>query len=281
MIPRPSVISWEEQQAPWQEDWQIEHDLMTSRVLVEIYSHALLSENLLFHGGTALGKLYFNPPHRFSVDLDFVQIEQGPIKETIQYPLLHEVMDTLPLKLAKYGPSNIGYKYFFDFDVWDPSVENSRIKIEINTREHFTVKNPKSLEYTVNTEWFEAGSKIKTYNLEEMLAHKLVSLYDRKKGRDLFDLWYASKNKNLNNKSILSCYRDYIEATREGGHITRAQYEGNLSQKLNDPSFTEDVRPLLREGLEYNSKLAADKIHRDYLRFLSGDPYSGEDNFFN
>jgi len=275
MIPRPSVISWEEQQAPWQEDWQIEHDLMMSRVLVEIYSHASLSENLLFHGGTALGKLYFNPPHRFSVDLDFVQIEQGPIKETIQYPLLHEVMDTLPLKLAKYGPSNIGYKYFFDFDVWDPSVENSRIKIEINTREHFTVKNPKSLEYNVSTEWFEGGSKIKTYNLEEMLAHKLVSLYDRKKGRDLFDLWYASENANLNNKSILSCYRDYIEATREGGHITRAQYEGNLSRKLNDPSFAEDVRPLLREELEYNSKLAADRIHREYLRFLSGDPYSG------
>lgn len=281
MIPRPSVLSWEEQQAPWQEDWQIEHDLMMSRVLVEIYSHKLLSENLLFIGGTALGKLYFNPPHRFSVDLDFVQIEKGPIKETIQYPLLHEVMDKLPVSLSKYGPSNLGYKYFFDFDVWDPAIENSRIKIEVNTREHFAIREPNFCEYAVRTEWFEGRSKIKTCDIQEMLARKLLALYDRKKGRDLFDLWYASENKNLNSKSILSCYKEYIEKVREGGYITRAQYEENLSQKLNDPSFTEDVRPLLREGVEYNSESAAEKIHKKYLRLLSGDPYRGEDNFFN
>lgn len=280
MIPRPSVLTWEDQKAPRSADWQIEHDLMMSRVLVEIFSHEQLSKTLMFRGGTALGKLHFDLPQRFSEDLDLVQIESEPIKDSIQYPLLHEVMDKLPLELAKYGPSDIGYSYFFDFEVWDPAVEKSRLKVEINTREHFTLLDPEYLCFEVSTDWFEGTANVKTYPLIEILAHKLLSLYDRKKGRDLFDLWYATREDLVDSKRILSCYKGYIKKARQAGTISRAEFERNLSEKIRDTEFRNDIRPLLREGIEYNIDRAAWMIYNQYIKSIGGDPYRGEDNFF-
>lgn len=280
MIPRPSILLWEDQEAPWLENWQIEHDLMMSRVLVEIFSHKLLSESLLFRGGTALGKLHFSKPHRFSEDLDLVQVEPGPIKQSIQKPLLHEVMDELPLELKKYGPSDLGYSYFFDFDVRDPAVDKSRLKIEINTREHFTILDPLYIPYQVSTDWFEGTAKIRTHPAAEMMAHKLLALYDRKKGRDLFDLWYGYKMDLAKPQQVLSCYEEYVEEAREAGDISRAQFELNLSGKIRDAEFREDTKPLLREGIEYEIDKAVRIVHEQFVSLLDGDPYQGEENIF-
>lgn len=280
MIPRPSVLLWESQEAPWAEDWQIEHDLMMSRVLIEIFSHEELSEKLLFRGGTALGKLHFTRTHRFSEDLDLVQLKPGPIKRTVQEPLLHEVMDDLPLELAKYESSDIGYSYFFDFGVRDSTVEKSRLKIEINTREHFTVLDPEYFTYEVSTNWFEGRANIKTHPLAEILGHKLLALYDRKKGRDLFDLWYASRLNLVNTEAMLSCYREYINKAREAGRISRAQYEKNLSLKLQDSEFREDIIPLVSEEVNYDIDTAGQVVHGQFVSRLKGSPYQGKENLF-
>ena len=63
MIPRANITAWR-RIAPWPDDAQVEQDLVISRALVELYSHPLLSENLVFRGGTALNKLYLDPPAR-------------------------------------------------------------------------------------------------------------------------------------------------------------------------------------------------------------------------
>jgi len=281
MIPQPSILAWEQEEAPWPEDWQIEHDLMMSRVLIEIFSHEKLSQRLIFRGGTALGKLHLHPPHRFSEDLDLVQLEQGPIKESIQYPLLHEVMEDLPLELAKFDQGDNGYSYFYDFEVRDPAVEKGRLKIEINTREHFTLLEPTHHTYEVSTNWYEGSTDVRTYQITEMMAHKLISLYDRKKGRDLFDLWYVTQEDLVSPEDILSCYQEYVEKTREAGRISRAEYEENLSGKLRDPTFREDVNPLLKSGIEYNIDEAIFMIHDHYIHLLHGDSYQGNENLFS
>ena len=36
--------------------------------------------------------------------------------------------------------------------------------------------------------WFTGAAKVLTYDLDELLGTKLRALYQRKKGRDLFDL---------------------------------------------------------------------------------------------
>ena len=77
MIPRDYITQWRAQ-APWNEDFQVEQDLVISRALVEIFSDPVLAGALAFRGGTALYKLYLTPPARYSEDIDLVQVEPGP-----------------------------------------------------------------------------------------------------------------------------------------------------------------------------------------------------------
>jgi predicted nucleotidyltransferase component of viral defense system len=44
---------------------------------------------------------------------------------------------------------------------------------------------------TNDTIWFSGTGAIQTYKLEELLGTKLRALYQRKKGKDLYDLYKA------------------------------------------------------------------------------------------
>ncbi len=65
MIPANYIQEWS-RQAPWQDNYQIEQDLVISRTLVEIFSNPFLNKNLAFQGGTALHKLFLKEPLRYS-----------------------------------------------------------------------------------------------------------------------------------------------------------------------------------------------------------------------
>jgi len=82
MIPY-SYITAHRKNVSWTEDYQIEQDLVLSRALLDIFKDPILNANLSFRGGTALNKLYFDPPLRYSEDIDLVQIKPGPIGDMI------------------------------------------------------------------------------------------------------------------------------------------------------------------------------------------------------
>lgn len=77
MIARDCITEWRTQ-APWVQDHQVEQDLVISRALVEIFSEPMLRDELAFRGGTALYKLHFRPPTRYSEDIDLVQTRAKP-----------------------------------------------------------------------------------------------------------------------------------------------------------------------------------------------------------
>lgn len=86
MIPRDYTTQWRAQ-APWNEDFQVEQDLVISRALVEIFSDPVLAGALAFRGGTALYTLHLTPPARYSEDIDLVQVEPrpaGPMMDTLR-----------------------------------------------------------------------------------------------------------------------------------------------------------------------------------------------------
>ncbi|PPE03034.1 nucleotidyl transferase AbiEii/AbiGii toxin family protein [Holospora curviuscula] len=58
----------------------------------------------------------------------------------------------------------------------------TKLKIEINTTQNFQV-------LPVQSEWFNGFSDIITDEIDELMATKLSALYQRRKGRDLFDVW--------------------------------------------------------------------------------------------
>jgi hypothetical protein len=59
--------------------------------------------------------------------------------------------------------------------------------------------------------------------------------YQRKKGRDHFDLWLALERGVVDPPRLPACFERYMT---EGGHrVTRAQFEGNLHEKRGAPLF--------------------------------------------
>jgi predicted nucleotidyltransferase component of viral defense system len=101
-----------------------------------------------------------------------------------------------------------------------------RLKVEINTREHFTVYGAERRPFRVRSPWFEADALVHTYALNELLGTKLRALFQRRKGRDLFDLSVAL-DASADPRRIVEAFRADMKA--EGAFVTRATIEKNLA----------------------------------------------------
>ncbi len=52
MIPQAAITAWRNV-APWGSSDQVEHDLVLSRAICELYTHPIIAKCLIFRGGTA------------------------------------------------------------------------------------------------------------------------------------------------------------------------------------------------------------------------------------
>jgi len=243
VIPRAHVTHWRAR-APWPMDAQVEQDLVLSRALVELFSDPAITATLTFRGGTALHKLYFEAPGRYSEDIDLVQQAAGPIG-----PIFDAVRARLEPWLgearSKQGEGRASLVYRFETTALP--VQRVRLKVEINTREHFTVLGARLVPFAVDSPWFTGTAQIATFGLEELLGTKLRALYQRKKGRDLYDLGSALSSLEIADAMLMSCFDRYL--AHSGSTVTRAAFEANLEDKLADAlpiSGAAEPRPLHR-----------------------------------
>ena len=250
MIPRPHIAAWQEH-APWKSFAQIEQDLIISRMLVAIFSDDFLYENLAFRGGTALHKLYLNPAPRYSEDIDLVQIKEGPIKPIMER--LGEVIDFFeePRKTEVRGH---GAKALYRFNSEYENIR-MRVKIEINCREHFNVLDWIEFPYKIENGWFTGSTILRTYNINELLGTKLRALYQRSKGRDLFDLDYSRMHMSLDKASITKCFNEYMTFS-VGKPPSQKEFLQNIEEKEQDTNFTGDMEALLRPEITYDQEAA-------------------------
>lgn len=272
MIPIAHIIEWSGK-SPWITMAQIEQDLILSRVLIELYSDPELKENLIFRGGTALHKLFFRLPARYSEDIDLVQIKAGPIGPYLF--LIRKKLDSWlgsPTWKLKAGRAILYYR----FRPEDNSTQSMRVKIEINTREHFNHFDPIEIAYELENSWFSGESFIKTFCLEELLGTKLRALYQRKKGRDLFDLSIAiNAFSNLNMDKVITVFQRYMSHDHQV--VSRAEFEANLMEKLEDTVFQGDIFPLLSENFlsTYDFAKSGKVILNRLISKLPGKPWKG------
>ena len=270
MIPRDYITQWRER-APWSEDFQVEQDLVISRALVEIFSHPVLAGALAFRGGTALYKLYLTPPARYSEDIDLVQVEPGPAGPMMDG--LRSVLDPW-LGKARWKQSQGRVTFGYRFQSEDVPAIRLRLKVEINTREHFAVLGFTKRPFPVESRWHSGRADIVTFELEELLATKMRALYQRRKGRDLFDLAIGLTNGRSDAGRIAAAFREYMD--REGGPVTRAMFERNLAGKIGNAQFNADMSALLRPGFEWRPAEAARTVSDQLISLLPGEPWKGE-----
>ena len=246
MIPRAYIDAWRSQ-APWRSDAKVEQDLIVCRAVVEIFRQPEVSRHLIFRGGTALHKLYFHPPRRFSEDIDLVQVQGGPIGPI--FDALQEVLGPILGKpQRKQGPGVVTLRYRMTSEI--PPAVPLRLKVEINSREHFTVLGIKKKPFALESPWFTGECKVSTFALEELLATKLRALYQRRKGRDLFDLWLGLTEGKAAPEKVVECFRRYLE--HSGLRVSKNDFAQNLSGKRLHPGFAADLGDLLPQGANYD-----------------------------
>lgn len=263
MIPRRYIEEWKEF-APWPENSQVEQDLVIERALVEIFSDPFLNENLAFRGGTALHKLFLKPQARYSEDIDLVQIKTGPIK-----PILVRLRECLSFLGTKRNITtsihNNTVEYRFETEI--QPIIRMRLKIEINCREHFTVLGLQQVPFKVQNGWFSGECMINTYCIEELLGTKLRALYQRRKGRDLFDLDLALTKLDIDIPKLIQCYKEYINFS-DGASPTSKMFIINMEEKMKDDEFRNDIFTILRPEVEYDNDLAYKKISEEIISVI-------------
>ena len=250
MIPKEYLIEWKAT-APWNDALMVEQDLIICRALVAIYSDKFLSSHLAFRGGTALHKLYLTPQPRYSEDIDLVQIKSGNIG--VIFDKLREVLSFLGKPIIKQKRNN--NTMVFKTNSTLPPIVSIRLKIEINCKEHFNVFGLTKIPFELKNQWFAGTCEITTYKLDELAGTKLRALYQRKKGRDLFDLQYALENPNINPDNVAKCYREYISFS-DGVSPSQTVFLSNLDEKMQEEIFLNDTQALLRPSLSFNPKEA-------------------------
>jgi predicted nucleotidyltransferase component of viral defense system len=241
MIPQDYITAWN-RVVPWTSQRQVEQDLIISRALVAIFSDPFLRGELRFRGGTALNKLHFPTPLRYSEDIDLVRTTAGPIRPI--FDRLHDVLDPW-LGKPRFDQSPVAPKLKYAVEAEDKDSPGPiKLKIEINTREREAYDPPIEIPFGVENPWFTGEAAIPTFSREEMLATKLRALLQRNKGRDLFDLDHAlTVFEGLNTARIVECFRLYLEKAEVA--ISKAEAQQRMFQKLVNPSFFIDMRPLL------------------------------------
>ncbi|MBI2521843.1 MAG: nucleotidyl transferase AbiEii/AbiGii toxin family protein [Bdellovibrio sp.] len=152
-----------------------------------------------------------------------------------------------------------------------------RLKVEVNNGENFTVFDLQKRRIEAQSIWFQGKAEVSTYSVEELLGTKLRALYQRKKGRDLYDMAIALERfPTLDLAKIVQSMQQYL--AHEKKRVSRAQFEENLAGKMKDQTFLNDIAPLLRpDAPSFDPVDAYQRILTTLIAQLPGEPWKGNE----
>lgn len=236
MITAADIDHWRTQ-VPWQDPDTVEQDLVLARLMIEISQHRLLGNELIMRGGTCFHKLWLDRPWRYSEDLDYVRRSDGPIGPLLD--AIREVasavgFDGVSTSVRRYPKARLDAEF--------NSGRPMTVKVEINTFERTPARETVTRTLAVDSPWYVGRAEVPTFVLAELVATKIRALYQRRKGRDLFDLWLAVEHGGLSPEAIADCFHPYYP---EGW--TPALAISNLDEKLRNQTFLVDLASLVPE----------------------------------
>jgi predicted nucleotidyltransferase component of viral defense system len=273
LIPSSYIQAWSAK-APWPDSRQIEQDLIICRALCDIFNAPALNGKIAFRGGTAINKLLFKQPLRYSEDIDLVQTRAEPIGATV-----NAIRDALHW-LGKCSREQAGHSMHlvFKFTPEADAQTTLKLKVEINTREHGSLFGIKSYPFAMDSGWYQGKAQIASFEPEELFGTKLRALLQRRKNRDLFDLHHGLEQLMLDPNKLITCFEHYLAL--EGNSITRAVAEQRMLEKL-ARSLTEDIAPLLPVGIRFNDDDAVhafEQVWNELIARIKGDVWKLTDS---
>ena len=184
----------------------------------------------------ALHKLHLAEPLRYSEDLDYVRTTASGIGPVTQ------ALSRLGEDLGFEARTRVGEHPKILWRTTATTGAPVRLKVEVNTYERSPALPLVRHTHAVASTWWSGEAEVLTFQPAELVATKIRALYQRSKGRDLFDLWLALTQLGLAPGEILAAFAPY----RPLG-LTAAASAANLAAKLGDQTFRRDIEPLVRE----------------------------------
>ncbi|MBL8528517.1 MAG: nucleotidyl transferase AbiEii/AbiGii toxin family protein [Burkholderiales bacterium] len=272
MIPTAFLQAWSTK-APWPDLRQIEQDLIICRTLCDLFNAPALAGKIAFRGGTAIHKLLFKQPLRYSEDIDLVHAHPESIGSTV------DAIRAALSWLGKCSREQAGHSMHLVFK-FTPEIDAQatlKLKVEINTREHASLLGVRRYPLAVENDWYRATAEIASFEPEELFGTKLRALLQRRRGRDLFDLHQGIEQLPLAPEKVIACFDHYL--TLEGRPITRAMAEQRMLEKLTR-SLTEDVAPMLPASVRWSDAdaiQAFERVWAELIARISGDRWKLSD----
>lgn len=176
------------------------------RLLIEIVDNKLLSDSLVFKGGTCATMLGYLD--RFSVDIDFDLLPSAKVSKVREE--LEKIFLDLDLSIKDQSDKSIQYHLRYKA----PENERNTLKVDIiGTVDELDVYSPQRLP--------DIERYMDCQTIESMFAHKLVALTDRYKkhkriaGRDVYDIYHFfisgyDYNKELVSQRVGMSTKDYL-----------------------------------------------------------------------
>jgi predicted nucleotidyltransferase component of viral defense system len=161
---------------------------------------------------------------------------------------------------------------FFKF-VPEGEIKPMKLKVEINTREHGSLLGIKEYAFAMENSWHSSRVSVVSFQAEELFGTKLRALLQRRKNRDLFDLYHGFKYLEMNSVSVVEAFLHYLKM--EGLVISRNEAERRMLEKLRG-SLVEDVEPLLPVGIcfdESEAVRAFERVWRELISNIPGEPW--------
>jgi uncharacterized protein len=163
-------------------------------ILLLVISRFTKVSNMVFKGGTAIKKIYFEET-RFSEDLDFTCTED--ISDELVQKIETEFRKGLDVNFKEVKPDNVfdnSKKYLVKYNDFNEYPNSVRIDLSLREKPINPVTSRKVLHH------YELGNKdfaIPTMDLEEIMGEKVRAIIYAGQPRHLYDSWFLLSKKNV------------------------------------------------------------------------------------
>jgi predicted nucleotidyltransferase component of viral defense system len=268
-----------QKQVPWPILYQVEQDLLLCRAMVAIFSDPFLSEQVAMRGGTVLHKVHLSPAARYSEDVDLVVVGDRPeehIRAAIKRVLKNVLgkpkswgWESLKLTVRNLAKPSRILRIIYEVPSVSEPGKTLNVEVEINVTERKPYLPIVQFPFSIIFQGQQWSVGIPSFDIHEMMGTKMRALFQRKKGRDLFDLYWTLTRysvETVSSTQIIQCFKHYMN--EEKTVVSRQEFLDNLNLRLLDSGFCSDMAPLLRAGLEYDVQKAGAYIRDELIMAL-------------
>lgn len=241
MISQEGLDHWNNVVA-WDTNIEVEQDLILACFIVEAANDPLLGQAVVLKGGTCLNKIWLDHPWRYSEDLDYQLVQDSDIKEiTKTFQGIGERFGFLRIN----HDSNIWLSHVF---MVDQSLEGDRLRVKVDIQKEslHPEASVSQEEFQVDNPWFQGKASVLSISPQEIIASKVVAIYQRRQPRDLFDIWAALRTELVAKEDIDVAFERYRPPKPE--HWTSRQAARSLIERINEQEYISNLKYLARHA---------------------------------